>query len=739
MRIITLRLAIALAVFSFSSSLATDALAQIKVEIGEEVKVPVLNDWLDGVVIDIERQQVLVEYEFASSKHQRAFHRREVRRLYEYQGLDYGRRWKSSDGSYEVEASLLRIDGDKVVLIKPNLKEVTVPIEKLSGKDRGYVKKFQSSLEAAIKRGEVPDIIPELPEVEKFSGSSFGSRSTYSARSNRSMTRLGALPSYMKDFKQAGVGFNLIRNDQRLVAVIPVGGPEQLVLMSFREQNPFKKGERFQSQLYWVSLKKQKVTGFVSITHEDYALDYDPKSRILLTFNRNEEFIGETDEPDHYTAWKLEPGGTKAEPLVRWEGQGMGWADNLFGKVINKQMVVVKIDRKTYQAFDFVEKKSAYIFKTHSFFDAPVVLSPDRKSLILPEDGRVTVIDAALGDVTMSARVKDRHVSGANVNDAGTKLAALTERNVYVWDLESGNANPTIYPAPLMGSPFKARVEWIDDDHILGESHQERILYRLSLQLPIWSYRMNVSQYFLNRDPMKNMVVNGRFFYVARPEHFGSAFAVGAVDLPGPGVSEVTKEIDRESLLILKKGVPVSLDFDNISEPGKVKSWLVEKIESNGWDYDPNADIVMHAAMGIGETQNVTYEEFGGGNETTVSFRPHFATLVIKKDDTIIWQSGTSTSAPSIIHGENARAEVNRYQNPQVQFFKNVVIDSEIIDPKYSRGFGVSELGLRGIEVISTSPPGRENDPFAASQQADEDQKKAAEEERESKRGNEDQ
>ena len=73
---------------------------------------------------------------------------------------------------------------------------------------------------------------------------------------------------------------------------------------------------------------------------------------------------------------------------------------------------------------------------------------------------------------------------------------------------------------------------------------------------------------------------------------------------------------------------------------------------------------------------------------------------------------------------------MSSYQKPNLDYFKSVKIEGKILDPKFSRGFGVSKLGLRGIEVVSTSPPGREADPLAAAEQASEDERKSVEERR---------
>ena len=70
---------------------------------------------------------------------------------------------------------------------------------------------------------------------------------------------------------------------------------------------------------------------------------------------------------------------------------------------------------------------------------------------------------------------------------------------------------------------------------------------------------------------------------VARPETFGDPLALGIVDLPGPQVDELTNNLDRSTLLTLKKDPKIALKLDNVSDEEKVRRWLSEKIESAGW------------------------------------------------------------------------------------------------------------------------------------------------------------
>ena len=705
--------------------------AQSKVEIDEEVFVYFLGEWRRGYVVDRKGRKLLVEYTFVSSK-QDVFQRRSVRKLNEINAMDFSRTWSSASGKFTIEGALMTVlDDDRIIVMKEDETELEVSLSKLSEKDNKYVRKLIASIDKAAKRGEIPARTPRLPEIESFT-EEFGNYASFSVvNGNEKAEPLGELPKYMRDFKQAGVGFGFVRDRQELVAMIPVGGPEQIVLMSSWERNPFNSGQNFQSQIYWVSMKAKKALSAVAIPHEHYALDYHPRYNRLVTFRK-----ADRDGQSFFTVWKLKPKGKEVEPLVCWE-LDIDWNEWFMGtefcRIVNDRVVIAKGKKQEYIAWDFVDKKELYRFRIGSFFDAPLVISPDRKHLIVPEDGSVRVVDSVSGDTQFRFNVPDRHVSGANVNSDGTKLAALTERNIYVWDLTAENPEPTIYAAPLMGSPFQSRIDWVDDDHVIGQNSRNRTLYRLSLELPVWSYEMDVRHYFMNKDPYKSRIVDGKIFYVAEPAGRGS-IAVGCVNLPGPAVDETTQNIDRQSLMVLKEGTPVAVDASDTSDPDQVESWLIDVIERTGWVYDPDAELLMVAEMGQGASQTVEYRSLHGlpssRKTQSATFRPHYSSLKIFRDESVVWQTGTSTGAPMFIQGD-VQKELNRYQKPQIQFFKNVKPDLEIIDPKYSRGFGVSKLGLKGIEVVSTSPPGREADPFAADQQANEDRKRAFEDEEE--------
>ena len=709
----------------WGSGLAVPAvlLAQVKPAEGDPVKVFYLNEWRDGTVVGSQGNKIGVLFEFVNDARPGMFERQAIRLLCETEAIDLARTWANESGQFKVDAALKRIQADQVVLVKVDLSEITVPVASLSKKDVAYISKFKKDYEAAVLRGEIPGEVPALPDVETFASGS--SELGTVAFGEGKIQPLGAVPSFLQTFHQAGLGFNLLRQQQELVAVIPVGGPEQLVLVSVKENNFLNRGVKFPSQLYWVSLKQQKVIGSVFITPNSQAVDYDPRSRRLVSYELPAR--GRYTKPGTLTVWRLNPGETNIEPLVRWEAKlsQRGWS--VFAKVINEQLILAKIDKQNYTAWDIAEKKEIYTLKARSSSDAPLILTPDRQHLLVPEDGHVTALEATTGKLVFQLPVPSS-VSGVNINESGTRLAALTADRIYVWKLDGSDDQPQSYEAPLVGNPFRARLEWLDEDHILVDGFNAKTLFRLSLELPVWTYEMDVWQRSLNNDPLRSQMVNGHVFYTAEPNRFGGTLAVGAVKFPGPSVAELTANIDKESLYVLKPGAVVAVGTLKVSDPDRVRQWISQKAQANGWTLSNTADIVIDCEMGQLPARTETYSQMGGrGGETRVTYSPHFAGIRIRQGDKTLWQIGTTTMAPPIVGGGDIHGQVNRVQVPQLRFFEVVTIPPKIIDPSYASGFGKSQLGLRGIVVVSTSPVGRVDNPEEAQRQAAEELDQARE------------
>src|SRR5690606_38973401 len=125
---------------------------------GEDIEVFYLNKWFPAKVVDQNRRgDVLAEFEFAGAPRRQAFRNAEVRFAFESGAMARARNWSDQSGQFSTRAALLRIDDDAVVLRKPDMQEIKVPIAKLSSGDQSFLKRLQKELGSAAA-GQ-----PELP------------------------------------------------------------------------------------------------------------------------------------------------------------------------------------------------------------------------------------------------------------------------------------------------------------------------------------------------------------------------------------------------------------------------------------------------------------------------------------------------------------------------------------------------------------------------------------------------
>ena len=747
----------ALSLIVWTLGCVSSADAQLPLEVGEEVKIQFFTgDWIEGTVLEKRGAGWLVEYRLSKEVPvmRDLFARNQIRKLCEADAIDFSRRWESSNGNFQIDAALKNFVGDleEVILIKTDLKELQVKVSSLSAKDIAYLTKFYKSRGAAANIGALPAVIPDLPELTEFVLDSANTPNVLLG-GDGDLAPLGALPSFLQTFQQAGVGFPKVRAEQKVVAMIPVGGPEQLVLVTANENSFFNEQAPFQSQGYWVSLKQKKVVNLVAVSPDSQPVDYDPRHKMLLTVRSlrfegiegimagliagedpaqpNENKLLETNVKSalegtgEYVLWRLQPGDSKVEPLIRWHAPMIDGIFSPFAKIINDKVILAQVGRDTYQAWNLETKREIFTFKPSSPVPQNIVLTPDRQSIIVSEEKRVLVINAENGEMRFALPIPEELATAANVDSSGTKLAAVTTRFLYVWDLASKNREPIVYPAPLIGHPFHSRLDWVDDDHVLIEGIGRRVLYRLSLKFPIWSYTMDDRHF--NNDPLISGAVGKLFFYMA--EEAGGIFssgsvALGAVNLPGPRVDQLTEAAmgeDMQSMCVLKPGVHVDIKIGSVTDPEQVTQWLKEKIAAAGWVYQEGSSLEIQAEMGTLPTRDETYKQLGGRgantNTISISRTPYFASIRIVDRERLIWRAGSLSGIPFFRSTDNLQNTIDEQQVPQLDFFRRVEFEPVVLDPEYSNGFGVSKFGAKGIEVVSVTPPGRADDPWAAAEE----------------------
>jgi hypothetical protein len=664
---------------------------------GDAIEVFHLREWRPATVIEVDKRgNVGAEYEFAGRPQRQAFKPAEVRAAYESGALARGRMWSDMSGKFKVKAALLKINDDGSVTIrKDDMAELKIPLANLSDGDNKYIKTLQKEAGPAALAGPAP------PPLEDFSGGAFGSFGIPFGGSGAKREPLVAdpLPAYLK-LKQGGVAFQMEDFFDKLGAVLPLGGPDAWILAVVEGGSPSKP---IPTRLLWASLAKQKVDGRQLLPAGEMVLDYHPPTRRLLTCAAlKAEGAGGWGVPA-LTLWEVSPADKNVKPIVRWKAGEEGPHDP-WARIIDGNLVVQRFKTQEYVCWDTSAKQVKYRLNQESFFAPLVTLSGGRKYLFLPEDKGVRVIESATGKLLVGLEAPNG-ASGVAMSEDGRRLAVLEDDVLAVHDLTDPSAEPQRYQAEAIGTPFAAILYWVGDDRVMADKGAfGQVLFSLKTKIALWNYDFDHSAVSEHGNRRLREIIDQHLVYAAS---VGSGaqrgLAVGAVQLPGPMVDEVEAATDPESLMIMKAGSEVRLEIQTGQHDDKVRTALLAEIEKTGWVHSESAEAVLVAEMKRGDQQNVTYTSGGFGrreSSESVSVTPFVSSLVLKLGDKVLWQSGTSTGAPPVLFlrdGQTAQGEINKWQNPDPDFFSRVDIPTRLLDPAKRNGLGKTEVTNRGL------------------------------------------
>lgn len=662
---------------------------------GDEVAVMHLGEWRPGVVMATDKKGVMVEFEFANSTQNQVFPRNQVMFRFEVDAIYRVREWSDASGKFKIAAALLEIGDVKIRLRKPDLSELEIEVAKLSDLDKAFLTDLQ-------KRMQKNRIVLPVGPPEEFNESS-GAFDISAAANTRTGISPDPLPAFLK-LKSGGVVFPRQHDSDRLGTLLALGGTDRYLLAAIVNDRD---EAMISTRVVWASLEQRKIVGDHQLPAGEVVLDYHAPSHRLLTYWSDRR--GGSESRSALTVWEVLPTDEKPKKVVRFfssvtDRRGLR---ELWARFADKNTIIEKADRQGFVAWDLEKKDIRYRISQESFFAAMPVLSGGRKYLIMPEDKQVRVFDALQGKV-ISTLSTDEHAAGVAVSEDGAKLAVLHTNSLAVWNLTSADEPPQIYQAEAIGTPFTATLAWLDSDHIMASTaFQDLVCFSLKSRITLWNYQFDfrtISEAWAHR--VKD-IVNGHLVYAAQVDDGGKTkMVVGAVALPGPMVYEKEASLNRDSLLLVKSGTPVRVVVNAGAESERIGKRLEQKLAANGWRIDGNATTTVTAAMSVGSPQTTTYRVGGfgafgsGGREESVTITPHISSIKIEVDGKIAWQAVTSTGPPMTMFlrdGQTAQSEANKWNQPQLAFFETVTIPKEILDPKFSKGLGATDVTVRGL------------------------------------------
>ncbi len=469
---------------------------------GDEIEVWFLNKWYPATVVATNpRGDVLAEYEFAGRTKQDPYKPENVRHAYESGALARARTWSDASGSFKVKAALINVDDKEVLLRKPDKTEIKVPREKLSTVDLAYLKKLEKEL------GPIAAKPPA--EVQYFNEAAFADAQAW-LQPNRAAIQPDALPSELK-LKQGGVVFGTRDIFDSLGAIISVGGPDARLLAAVENGSP---SEPKPTRLLWTSLAEQKVIGEQQFPGGEVVMDYHAPSRRLLTY-AVVKTEGNVWGEQTLSLWEVQATDKQAKPVIRWNVtqsvNSRSWQP--WARLLDGNTVLHRSAHQEYVVWDVEAKQLRYRLKQESFFAAPATLSGGKKYLVLPEDKRVRILEAASGKLVCTLPA-EHGSSGVAVSPDGVRLAVLDRSQLTVWNLTSLDAAPEVYQAEAIGTPFGANLAWVSTDRVAVDG-RELILFSLPHKMALWNYEFDWSA--VRDTPYRRLrdIVDGHLVYGA--------------------------------------------------------------------------------------------------------------------------------------------------------------------------------------------------------------------------------
>lgn len=644
---------------------------------GDRIQYHWVNKWLPGVVLQVEDKRVAIEYEWGSGMKQQIVSANELRFAWEERAFTPMRSWTDQSKKFRIRAAAVGLEEGNVVLHKDDESELTVPIDKLSDTDQRYLKKYIDQMGPPVAK---------LPPLSNFRRNSSGRDWRWSEAKDLSAVSPDATPSYA-DLPMQGIVFPRAHFFENLIRVHPIGGSDGWVCAGTVDSH----GEK-PSRIMWLALTSQSVRKLQLVPNGERLSAVDPGSKQFLTVNK---------EGPRLTLWSADP--TKDVPQAKKSWISLApdnWGSwNNWAEIVSPTRVMHEWGRSQFVVWDTATEREVYRIEQESFFNARPTLSPGKKYIALPEDKRVRIVEAATGKTLASLDIEGGSAAGVGFSQDGSLLAILTRSQLAIWTLGSSET-PQRYRADSIGTPFKARVEFVNNHSLLID---REILFDTRHELPVWSYQAKTFEVKNDTYGEKTQtIIADKLCYAVTIRQPQDAFVVGAVELPGPGVEEALANFDRESLYVLRPGDRFSIKVDCGQHNTQVERDLRKQIEDNGWVFDPSSSTVLSASMGRSETQTVTYRNQMSGESQTVTTTPHFSRMEIIYNGTSIWSTSGGSGLPPVMFvdgSESIQQKASASERPDAGLFSRAEIPEKIFDPAKKRGLGSSLISSRGLTV----------------------------------------
>lgn len=602
------------------------------------------------------------------------------------------RKWTS--GKFSVEAKYLGFENDAVILETREGKKLTVPLERLSPIDQGYVEGRRTS-------GGGGDANP-FQEMKGDSGSS----ASEDSGSTSSATGAGGIREYNVDFTDCletpiskGNWAPTIGEQPEIpirLKNFAISGQrdfwEKTVRVTF---NVYAKravltyhlgrhGKPVVSRMEMIDLETGRVIGNASGDGRWTAFDIHDDGVRVVVQNMSD------DEATKGQMGTVELKGKKIVPLDLWtpysEMEAAGKEKVVtFAKFLNNNRLLTLSQNGRAVIWDFATRKPVRRFNYHGACQPS--LSHDRKQLAICGGDIFGMVD--LEDDSVEPSVTDAPQLNYWINTSFSpsckRFAAANMNKVMVWDVATGDV---LFDGKIPGIMTKGTLTFPHEDFIMvGGDH----LIEIDSKIKLWKYNGGLKK-----------MVHGQMLLIHRE---GKGGRIMPSEIPHQAALDILAEAKSQSdLFILKKGAGVNFDLSGVSGQwrGDVEQSLKENIERMGFTYSPSAKVTLKATIKGPEQDAVSYH-FAGSFVVT----KYTSQLNINYEGKSLWGQN-ATNVPGMVSGRD-KAGIKKQlekagRTPNIKFFAGANLPEYLQKPtegqqnnRDQQMLGASSVNLNGI------------------------------------------
>lgn len=627
--------------------------------------------------------------------------------------------WVDGSGNFRVQAELKSADTSTVELRKPDGNVIKVSLDKLSGQDQKFVNEFL----AAEKAGGASADSPENPFAGGTPGPSAMENPFQEAASPFTTT---APPSTntsggIRRVRPVVAGVKILSANPRGAfwevkppIALPQLSLEGMILQSTLQKPFFAKMNVLvagRSPTILVNAYQQgrkpeeNYSRFTLVNGTDGSTSAvrelsEPWKPLAITPN------GATFAAVRISGWEkgndlaiFKIIGDEIQPVFEFTATdpnsgAISWAaflpNNRLATITEKHILTF------WDLGNSIGPKALYRGPTGTAQEAEV--SPAGELMILSVGTNIAVIETTAGKM-VGYILRDEEVKQLALSPDGQFLAAFHPFTITIYSMQDGSEIKTI---PVPASTSQTRLEWAGEHLMVGST-----LYDVARAIPLWTY---------DGTPSAQVIYGGLLISAFGKE---SETTVSVLPVPHPGAMEIAAEVDPKTIYALAPGgkIRVTLDPGEVAADirQQIEAGIQEKLEQQGWTYDPESEIVMDVSLKRGERQEQDYYSRRGfgpfapppgfgtptGPPEKVSFEPWIHSVVIRTGQTNLYSGGYTVSAPQslrIDEGQSAQSLVDQHIKPNPKFLQSISIPPYILKPEYQNGMGKSTISAAGLQ-----------------------------------------